>query len=634
MPYADSHPLFERLRRGPILADGGMGTMLYRRGVPFDRCFDELNLSDPKLVQRIHLDYLHAGAQLIETNTFGGNCIRLSSHGFEGKVREINLHGVKVAREAREIEGTDALVAGAIGPLGKSLAPLGSVTPDEARALFAEQAAALLEGGVDLFIIETMSDQREMAEAIAAVRSVSRLPIIALMTFTDEGVTLAGKGPEETGRFLESTDADVIGANCSVGPQGMLEWIYRLARVVRKPVTAMPNAGMPRLVDGRFVYSASPEYFASVASAFLANGAQIIGGCCGTTPDHIAAMAAVLRSAPPVKPAPTVTVSPAAETAVPPAEPDEKGGSRFAQNLRKTFQISVELDPPKGTNPAKLLEGARLCRRHGVNAVNIADSPMARVRMSAMAVAALIERDIGIETVLHFTCRDRNLMGIQSDLIGAHALGIRNILAITGDPPSVGDYPHATGVYDIDAIGLTRVVAGLNAGKDYAGASIGQATNFAIGVALNPTALDWEKEEARFRRKVEAGAHFAFTQPLYDLDPLWRCLEAISRIRIPVFLGLLPLMSYRHALYLNNEVPGISVPAAILQRMEKAGDQGAEVGIEAARNLLERARPSVQGTYLMPSFGRYETCLRVIEGMNPASDHPVALPDSEHLRVC
>ncbi|MBI5868895.1 MAG: bifunctional homocysteine S-methyltransferase/methylenetetrahydrofolate reductase [candidate division Zixibacteria bacterium] len=609
MSDSDSiHPLFDRLRRGPILADGGMGTMLYRRGVPFDRCFDELNLSDPKLVQRIHQDYLHAGAQLIETNTFGGNRIRLSSHGLESRVRDINLHGVKVAREAREIEGTDALVAGAIGPLGKSLAPLGSVTPAEARALFAEQAAALLEGGVDLFIIETMSDQTEMAEAIAAVRSVSRLPIIALMTFTDEGVTLAGIGPEETGRFLESTDADVIGANCSVGPQGMLEWIYRFARVVHKPVTAIPNAGMPRLVDGRFVYSASPEYFASVASAFLANGAQIIGGCCGTTPDHIAAMAAVLRSAPPVSSAPTVT-------------------------LGKMFQISAELDPPKGTNPAKLLEGARLCRRQGVNAVNIADSPMARVRMSAMAVAALIERDIGIETVLHFTCRDRNLMGIQSDLIGAHALGIRNILAITGDPPSVGDYPHATGVYDIDAIGLTRVVAGLNAGKDYAGASIGRATNFAIGVALNPTALDWAKEEERFRRKVEAGAHFAFTQPLYDLDPLWRCLEAIARIRIPVFLGILPLMSYRHALYLNNEVPGISVPTAILQRMEKAGDKGAEVGIEAARNLLERARASVQGTYLMPSFGRYETCLRVIEGMIPASDHPVSVPASQHLEV-
>jgi homocysteine S-methyltransferase len=610
----NSHPLFDRLRRGPILADGGMGTMLYRRGVSFDRCFDDLNISDPKLVLRIHQDYLLAGAQLIETNTFGGNRARLASHGLEKKVRDINFHGVKLAREAREIEGKDALVVGAMGPLGKSLTPLGSITPAQAREMFAEQAAALLEGGVDLFIIETMSDEVEIAEAIAAVRSICRLPIIAQMTFTDEGVTLAGKTPEDTGRFLDATEADVIGANCSVGPQGMLEWIHRFTQVVRKPVSAMPNAGMPRLVDGRFVYSASPEYFAGMAGAFLASGVRIVGGCCGTTPDHIAAMATVLRN-PSLAGSPvSVTPMPVVEVSLPASEGGKARRSRFALDLGKRFQISVELDPPKGTNPSKLLEGARICRFHGADVVNIADSPMARVRMSAIAVAALVERAVGLETVLHFTCRDRNLMGIQSDLIGAHALGIRNILAVTGDPPSVGDYPHATGVYDVDAVGLTRVVAGLNAGRDYAGASIGHATSFAIGVALNPTAEDWEKEEQRFRRKVEAGANFAFTQPLYDLEPLWRCLDAIANVRIPIFIGLLPLMSFRHALFLHNEIPGIRVPRRILDRMEKAGEQGANIGVAICRSLLERARSSVEGAYLMPSFGRYETCLRVIEG--------------------
>jgi len=609
------HPLFDRLSRGPILADGGMGTLLYRRGVSFERCFDELNLSDPKLVLRIHQDYLLAGAQLIETNTFGGNRARLVSHGFEQRVHDINFHGAKLAREAREIEGKDALVAGAIGPLGRALAPLGSITPTEAREMFTEQAVGLLEGGVDLFIIETMSDQTEIAEAIAAIRSICHLPIIAQMTFTDEGMTLAGKTPEEIGRYLDASDADVIGANCSVGPQGMLEVIYRLAKVARKPISAMPNAGMPRLVDGRFVYSASPEYFASMVGAFLGNGARILGGCCGTTPDHVAAMAAALSKAPAMSGPGSVTPSPSGGSIPPSVESAKAGQSRFARNLGRKFQISVELDPPKGTNPSKLLEGARLCRLHGADAVNISDSPMARVRMSGVAVAALVERDIGLETVLHFTCRDRNLMGIQSDLIGAHALGIRNILAITGDPPSVGDYPHATGVYDVDAIGLTRVIAGLNTGRDYAGASIGPPTSFAIGVALNPTAENSEKENERFRRKVEAGAQFAFTQPLYDLEPLWRCLDAIAAVRIPIFIGLLPLMSYRHALFLHNEVPGIVVPESTLKRMEKAGDQGADVGVEICRDLLKRARNSVEGIYLMPSFGRYETCLRVIEGL-------------------
>jgi len=623
-----SHPLFERLAAGPILADGGMGTMLYRRGISFERCFDELNVSQRPLVLGIHQDYLRAGARLIETNTFGANRVRLASHGLEHKVHDINYHGARIAREAREIEGADALVAGSIGPLGRIFAPLGPLEPRDARAFFAEQATALLEGGVDLFIIETMSDPAEMAEAIAGVRSVSDLPVIAEMTFSEEGVTLTGKTPEEIGAFLNAAPVDVIGANCSVGPQGMLEVIHRLARVATKPLAAMPNAGMPQLVDGRFVYAAQPEYFAGVVGSFLAHGVVIIGGCCGTTPDHIAAMARVMREwkRGPGAPEPAVTF---VSTSVPEPvarEAISERRSRFAEKLGKRFQVSVELDPPKGTNPAKLLEGARLCQRAGVDAVNIGDSPMARVRMSAVAIAALIEREIGLETVLHFTCRDRNLMGIQSDLIGAHALGIRNVLAITGDPPSMGDYPHVTGVYDVDAIGLTRILAALNAGKDLAGASIGRPTSFAIGVALNPVAEDWPTELDRFRRKVEAGAQFAFTQPLYHLEPLERALNATIGLRIPVFLGLLPLMSFRHAWFLHNEVPGIEIPDGVLERVKVAAENGADVGVQTCRDLLAQAKGMVAGVYLMPSFGRYETCLRVVEGF-VEKQPDIILPD-------
>ncbi len=607
-------PFLTRLAAGPILADGGMGTMLYERGVSFERCFDSLNLTDRDVVLAIHQDYIRAGAQLIETNTFGGNHVRLSSHGLESKVRDINYAGARLAREAREIMGASVFVAGSVGPLGKSLTPIGHITPIEARNIYAEQAAALLEGGIDLFIIETMSDLVELGEAVAAIRSLTDLPIVAQMTFTEEGVTLTGRSPEEVASTLNALPVDLIGANCSVGPQGMLEVIFRLAKVAKKPLSAMPNAGMPRLVDSRFVYPSHPDYFASLVGSFLANGVRLLGGCCGTTPAHIAAMRQALDSWQPAPNPPSVTFVSTSQPEQPGIASDRGGLSRFARDLGRRFQVSVELDPPKGTNPAKVIEGARLCARAGADAVNIGDSPMARVRMSAIATAALIEREAGLETVLHFTCRDRNLMGIQSDLIGAHALGIRNVLAITGDPPSVGDYPHVTGVFDVDSVGLTRVLAGLNRGEDFAGASIGRATAFTIGVALNPVADDLPREIERFKAKVDAGAMFAFTQPLYRLAELERILEAIHSFRIPLFLGLLPLMSFRHAWFLHNEVPGVVIPDADLALMKEAGEKGAEVGVNICRDLLDQARTMVNGVYLMPSFGRYETCLRVIDG--------------------
>lgn len=616
-------PFHDRIAHGPILADGGMGTMLYNRGISFDHCFDALNLSHREIVLGIHQDYIRAGAQLIETNTFGGNRVRLALHSLEDNVRDINYHGARIAREARDIMGADVLVAGSVGPLGKNLAPLGTITTEQARNCFAQQVQALLEGGIDIFIIETISDPAEMAEAVAAIRSLTNLPIVAQMTFTEEGMTLTGRSPEEIGAFLNDLPVDLIGANCSVGPQGMLEVISRLAKVAKKPLAAMPNAGMPRLVDGRFVYASHPSYFAGLVGPFLAHGVRLLGGCCGTTPEHITAMKEVLEvwrpAAADVKPV-TFVSTPLPERQS--SGPRSASRSRFAANLGKKFQVSVELDPPKGSNPAKVIEGAHLCKAAGVDAVNIGDSPMARVRMSAIATAALIEREVGIDTVLHFTCRDRNLMGIQSDLIGAHALGIRNVLAITGDPPSVGDYPHVTGVFDVDAIGLTRILSGLNDGTDFAGASIGHPTNFAIGVALNPVADDWTRELERFKAKVDAGAHFAFTQPLYRIEPLTRALDALKGIKIPVFLGLLPLMSFRHAWFLHNEVPGIVIPDADLERMKQAGEKGADEGVAICRELLEKTRPLVNGVYLMPSFGRYETCLKVIEGYTVSSGSP------------
>ncbi len=605
----------DRLNKGIILCDGAMGTELYARGIPYSHCFDELNLSNPKIVSTIHQDYIRAGAEIIETNTFGANLFKLSGFGLENKIRDINFKGARIAREAREIMGRPVFVAGSMGPLGKPLEPIGKISKKEAYMAFQKQAEGLLEGGVDLFIIETMVNLEEMKEAIAAVKSICQLPIIAQMTFTEDGKTVLGNSPGEIVTELENMKVDVIGANCSVGPIGIYDVLQIMVQKTKLKLSAQPNAGLPRLVDGRFIYLSSPEYFAEYALKFAQLGVSIIGGCCGTTPAHISAMAKALESA---------TKNKTSVTVIEPVTVKEKETdkiiitpteiSEFAQKLKqKKFVISVELDPPKGTNPQKLLEGAAAIKKAGVDACNIGDSPMARVRMSCLALAYLIKEKVGLETVLHFTSRDRNLMGIQSDLVGAHALGVRNILCITGDPPSLGDYAHATAVYDVDSIGLVKIIARLNQGTDVAGNSIGNPTSFYIGVGVNPGDENLSREIDRFHQKLESGAQYVFTQILYDTKVLENFLKKVGRISVPLILGILPLHSYKHAEFLHNEVPGITIPDHLRERMRKAGEKGALEGIKMAKELFHEAKGMVQGVYLMPSYGRYQEVLEVVE---------------------
>jgi methionine synthase I (cobalamin-dependent)/5,10-methylenetetrahydrofolate reductase len=606
-------PFLERLKKGVVLCDGAMGTLLYSRGIGFEQPFDELNLSKPEMVQKAHQDYIKAGAEIIETNTFGANRFRLGAHGLQGKVKEINSKGAKLAREAREIEGEPVFVAGSIGPLGRPLAPIGKITLSQACEAFQEQAEGLLEGGVDLFIIETFSDLIEIKEAIKGVRKVSQLPIIAQMTFSEEGLTLMGYTPFEIAKELEKMKVQVIGVNCSVGPQRVLDVIYQMKKVTSLKLSAQPNAGFPRFVDGRFIYLSSPEYFAEYTTKFLNAGVAIVGGCCGTTPQHIAAMAKVLKEKKSslIEDVGITEVEKELEEKVTVEELIEP--STFASKIKEKFVISVELDPPRGVNPKKILRHAQMIKDKGIDAVNIADSPMARIRMSCLTLAALVKEKVGLEVILHLTCRDRNLMGLQSDLMGAHALGIRNILAVTGDPPRLGDYPHATAVYDVDSIGLVKIIKRLNQGTDWTGNSIGSPTSFSIGVGVNPTALDFEKEMERLKQKVEAGADFIFTQPLYDGEILKGFLKRIEGLNIPIVVGLLPLHSFRHAEFLHNEVPGITIPQKIRDRMKQAGEKGIEEGIFIAKEFLEEIKEIISGVYLVPSFGKVELALEVVE---------------------
>jgi homocysteine S-methyltransferase len=496
-------------------------------------------------------------------------------------------------------------VAGAVGPTGRILANVGDVKPEEVRAAFREQVEALLEGGVDLIILETFPDLAELREAVLAVKDASDLPVVAQMTFQRDGRSMGGEPPDEVANVASALGADVAGINCSLGPQPVLEVIEQMAAASSIRLCAMPNAGLPRFMDGRMIYPSTPDYFAEYAKKLVLAGANIVGGCCGTTPEHTAAMRQALDGEWNTRGrAGGVTVVPA-----PKASTSEPGGvtSGLRSKLKEgEFVVSVELDPPRGLNPRKVLEGAAHMKALGADCINIGDSPMARVRMSAIALAVLVEQRVGVEPIIHFTTRDRNLMAIQSDLLGAHALGIRNVIALTGDPPSSGDYARASGVWDVDSIGLIRILKMLNEGTDWAGNSIGKGTDFFIACAANPTADNVDQELDRVGRKLEAGADVLMTQPIYSKDILVSFLERLGRVEVPVLVGILPLQSSRHAEFIHNELAGVFVPDDVRERMRKAGENGVAEGIAHARELLEECRPYVSGTYLMPSFGRYE----------------------------
>jgi len=608
----------ERLRERPLLGDGAMGTMLYARGVPLDACFDVLNVNEPKIVQGIHTEYIQAGADWIETNTFGANRFKLAVHGLSSRVREINLRGVKLARDVRETMGRDVFVMGSIGPLGKYLAPLGSITPDEARAAFLEQAEGLLEGGVDGFVVETFSDLAEMRLAVEAIRAVTDMPVVTQVAFTQDHVTFLGQTPTEVVRTLRELPVQVIGANCSVGSSTLYDVLEQmLPEAGGLALAIQPNAGLPSRIGERLIYISSPAYMADYAARMLAAGARMVGGCCGTNAEHIRAMReAVDRHVPHVG---VLSVStprrPRADASPTPTLPTTAAPTLLQRKVDEgEFMVTVELDPPRGHNIEKLVQGAKLLKERGVEIVDINDGSLGRVRMSVLPTAILVREATGLDINMHFTCRDRNLMGIQADVLGAHALDIRNILAMTGDPPRSGDYVNATAVFDVDAIGLIRILTGMNEGRDATGNSVGEPTYFCVGAALDPAAAEPSREMERLLAKAEAGARWCQTQPVYDLEVVERFFQR-TRSPIPVVVGVLPLHSSRHAEFLHNEVPGITVPDGVRARMKEAGDRGLRAGIETAQVLVSQLRGRYAGAYLMPSFGRFEVVAEVLDAL-------------------
>ena len=597
------------LASGPVLFDGAMGTQLYARGVDAGRCLEELNLADPLLVRSIHRDYIAAGAEVIETNTFGANRFRLGEHYLELQLGEINLAGARLAVEARNASGRPVLVAGSVGPLGRPLEPIGAIKLSSAERIFREQVEALLAGGVDLLILETFTALRELELAVRVAREVApSLPVLAHLSFDDEALSRSSEAAQQVVRTLLPLGVAAIGANCGSGPEAALEIGTQLVAAGAPVVSVMPNAGLPARVGGRLVYTAGPEYFAGYAERFLAAGVRVIGGCCGTAPEHIAAMRAVVdrqRRLGAVAGRPRVRRSVSPELRSTP--------SRLASDLGSTrFPFSVELAPPRGIDPRRMLEGARLLKEAGVDYANVTDSAMARLRMGSLSCAALVQQQVGLEAIAHFTTRDRNVMAIQSELIGAHALGIRNVLCLRGDPPRVGDYPHATGIWEVNAVGLITILTNLNQGLDAHGTPIGERASFFIGAAVNPNAEDLAREVQLLRRKLEAGAHFIVTQPMYDREVFERFTDASGLLPVPVMVGLLPLVSSRQAEYLHNEVPGIVIPDSIRMRIGEAGEDASRLGAEMALEFLAQVRERVQGAYVIPSLGRYELASQVV----------------------
>jgi homocysteine S-methyltransferase len=604
-------PFLERLEKRPVVCDGAMGTMLYAKGISLNRCYDELNLTNPQVVKDVHLAYLKAGAEVIETNTFGATRPRLEKFDLGGKVREINLAGARLAREAG---GEDLYVAGSIGPLGIRLEPLGPTSLEEARAAFREQIEGLVEGGVDLLVVETMSEVNEALQALAAAREVSNLPVVVQMTAQDDGATPAGTPAEEFVRALDAAGADVVGVNCSVGPAGVLEILERLATVTRRKLSAMPNAGLPRTIEGRNIYLCSPEYMASYARRFVQTGAHLVGGCCGTTPEHIRAIKAAVRSLTTPSPARAVVeiaTRPARALEPPPAERRSRLAAKLA---RGEFPVLVEVPAPRGADAAKEIESAQYLLAQGIEFANVPDAAGSAGRMNAVALAALLEARTGVEVLLHYSARDRSVLAIQSDLLGAHALGLRNVLALTRDAPQFSTILES-GVFEVDAIGLVNILNNLNRGLDFGSNPLGTQTRFLIGVSANPYALNEEEELRRFQYKAEAGANFAVTQPVFDLAPLERFLKRAEEFRLPVIASLYPLTSYRNAEFMNNEVPGVSVPRDILERMRKAdtGEKARAEGLKIAQKTLTELRGLVAGVQISAPFGRVALAAEVAQ---------------------
>ena len=605
-----------RIKQSPVLCDGAMGTLLYAKGIFINRSYDELNLSQPDLIRGIHHDYLQAGAEIIETNTFGANSFRLARHSLADKVRDINRMGARLAREAAK--SFDVWVAGSVGPLGTRIEPLGKTSFQEARDSFREQIETLAESGVDLLILETFGYLEEIHQAILAAKEVSpSLPIVAQVTIDEDGNCLDGSDPDTFVPKLEEWGADVIGCNCSVGPVAMLDAMERVRAATSLPIAAQPNAGIPRSVEGRNIYLCSPEYMASYARKFVAAGVRLVGGCCGTTPEHIRVMKSALRVGEARGRAASAHVtsgqtSPKAVAAIP-LENRSLLGAKLAHG---EFVTMVEIVPPKGIDIRKEVEGARFLKSVGVDAVNIPDSPRASARMSNQALSLLIQREVGIEVILHYTCRDRNVLCIQSDLLGAAAVGIRNLICITGDPPKMGNYPDATAVFDVDAIGLVNIAHSLNRGLDLGGNPIGTGTGFVIGVGANPGLTDLDEEVRRFEYKVEAGAEYAVTQPVFDMRLLENFLKRIEHCRIPVVAGIWPLVSVRNAEFMKNELR-VSVPDSILERMARAQtpETARAEGVAIAREMLMAARQIAQGAQISAPMGRYTSAVDVLEAL-------------------
>ena len=597
----------ERLKEGVIVCDGAMGTLLelYEYG---EKPPEIHNLKNPDIVERAHREYIQAGAEIIETNTFSGNRLRLESYRLDDKAMEINVEAVRIAKRAA---GENVYVAGAVGPSGRLFEPLGKTKYSQAKAAFKEQIGYLVKEGVDLLILETFLDLNELDAAIDAAKEISsEIPIIAQKTFSEDGAILASDFPIEVVRHIRSKGVDVVGSNCTVGPQrmyGIIKSVYSEDVVL----SAQPAAGIPTLVDGRSIYHATPEYLATYAKQLVEAGVTVVGACCGSTPSHIRAIAEAVRGVK-IEPKPIVVREKTKIEKEAPG-PTIASHSELSKKIGKEFVTTVELDIPRGLDISSVIDGARYCRENGITAVNITDGARARIRMSSIAISYLVQKETGIEAVTHLTTRDRNMIGLQAELLGAHALDLRNVLVITGDPAKIGDLPQAQSVFDIDSVGLVRIVKGLNNGRDSMGNPIGQSTSFLIGCAANPSAERFDYEIDKLARKVESGADVIFTQPIYEIGTFTRFLKAVEPLKVPVVIGILPLRGHKHAEFLHHEIPGIDIPEKVREKMFRAGPEGAKVGIDISAELLKEMKSAVAGAYLLPPFKKYDVAVKVLE---------------------